>query len=177
MESEIAIAAFIDNVNLRGRIIEYLITAEDDLKATLIECLHTNHPLPKVFTSDKLGDYEREFDHYLTETDIKTKILFLSSNPKAYNIDKLLSFLSTEKSVYLIYVVAIDKDRTIQTRLCSMFNRQLLSGTRIMKHWAGRNSRGVTQYDGNALESVIENFDFSIDPDAAQNFLSACLNL
>ena len=177
VESEIAIAAFIDNVNLRGRIIEYLITAEDDLKATLIGCLHANHPLPKVFTSDNLGDYEREFDHYLTETDIKTKILFLSSNPKAYNIDKLLSFLSTEKSVYLIYVVAIDKDRTIQTRLCSMFNRQLLSGTRIMKHWAGRNSRGVTQYDGKALESVVENFDFSIDPDAAQNFLSACLNL
>lgn len=177
VESEIAIAAFIDNVNLRGRIIEYLITSEDDLKATLMESLRTKQPLPKVFTSDKLGDYEREFEHYLTETDIKTKILFLSSNPKAYNIDKLLSFLSTEKSVYLIYVVAINKDRTIQTRLCSMFNRQLLSGTRIMKHWAGRNSRGVTQYDGKALESVIENFDSSIDPDAAQNFLSDCLNL
>ena len=28
VESEIAIAAFIDNVNLRGRIIEYLITAD-----------------------------------------------------------------------------------------------------------------------------------------------------
>lgn len=38
VESEIAIAAFIDNVNLRGRIIEYLITAEDDLKETLIRC-------------------------------------------------------------------------------------------------------------------------------------------
>lgn len=36
VESEIAIAAFIDNVNLRGRIIEYLITAEDDLKTILI---------------------------------------------------------------------------------------------------------------------------------------------
>ena len=32
VESEITIAAFIDNVNLRGRIIEYLITAEDDLR-------------------------------------------------------------------------------------------------------------------------------------------------
>lgn len=176
VESEIAIAAFIDNVNLRGRIIEYLITAEDDLKATLMHCLQTRQPLPEIFTVDKLGDYEREFDRYLTETDIKTKVLFLSSNPKGYNIDKLLSFLSDEKSVYLIYVVAIDKNRTIQTRLCSMFNRQLLSGTRIIKHWAGRNSRGVTQYDGRVLEAIVEDFDFEIDYDASQNIITDFLN-
>lgn len=172
VESEIAIAAFIDNVNLRGRIIEYLITAEDDLKATLMNCLHTRQPLPEIFTADELGDYEREFEHYLTETDIKTKVLFLSSNPKGYNIDKLLSFLSEEKSVYLVFVVAIDEDRTIQTRLCSMFNRQLLSGTRIIKHWAGRNSRGVTQYEGRVLEAIVEDFDSGIDYDASQDIIT-----
>ena len=172
VESEIAIAAFIDNVNLRGRIIEYLITAEDDLKATLMNCLHTRQPLPEIFTADELGDYEREFEHYLTETDIKTKVLFLSSNPKGYNIDKLLSFLSEEKSVYLVFVVAIDEDRTIQTRLCSMFNRQLLSGTRIIKHWAGRNSRGVTQYEGRVLEAIVEDFDSGIDYDASQDMIT-----
>ena len=75
VESEIAIAAFIDNVNLRGRIIEYLITSEDDLKGTLIRCLRNNCPLPEIFTADKLGDYERKFEYYLIETDIKTKIL------------------------------------------------------------------------------------------------------
>ena len=171
VESEIAIAAFIDNVNLRGRIIEYLITAEDDLKETLMRCLRAKQPLPEIFTADKLGDYAREFENYRTQTDIKTKVLFLSSNPKGYNIDKLLSFLSEEKSVYLVYVVAIDKDRMIQTRLCSMFHRQLLSGTRIMKHWAGRNSRGVTQYDGRALEAIVEEFDAEIDDKAAQAFI------
>ena len=176
VESEIAIAAFIDNVNLRGRIIEYLITAEDDLKATLMRCLRTSQPPPEIFTADKLGDYERAFEHYLTETDIKTKVLFLSSNPKGYNIDKLLSFLSEEKSVYLVYVVAIDENRTIQTRLCSMFNRQLLSGTRIIKHWAGRNSRGVTQYEGRALEAIVEDFDFEIDYDVAQDVITDFLN-
>lgn len=175
VESEIAIAAFIDNVNLRGRIIESLITAEDDLKETLMRCLRTRQPLPEIFTADDLGDYEREFDHYLTETDIKTKILFLSSNPKGYNIDKLLAFLAEEKSVYLVYVVAIDEDKTIQTRLCSMFNRQLLSGTRINKLWAGRNSRGVTQYEGKALEAIVEDFDFEIDYEASQNFITDCL--
>lgn len=92
--------AFVKKPNLRGRIIEYLITAEDDLKATLMNCLHTRQPLPEIFTADELGDYEREFEHYLTETDIKTKVLFLSSNPKGYNIDKLLSVsLRREKRV------------------------------------------------------------------------------
>lgn len=175
VESEIAIAAFIDNVNLRGRIIEYLITAEDDLKETLMRCLRAKQPLPEIFTADKLGDYAREFENYRTQTDIKTKVLFLSSNPKGYNIDKLLSFLSEEKSVYLVYVVSIDKDRTIRTRLCSMFHRQILYGTRIMKHWAGRNSRGVTQYDGRALEAIVEEFDPEIDYTAAQAFIESCL--
>jgi hypothetical protein len=176
VESEIVIAAFIDNVNLRGRIIEYLITADDDLKAVLMRCLQTRKPLPEIFTADKLGDYEREFDSYLTATDIKTKVLFLSSNPKGYNIDKLLSFLAEERSVYLVYIVAIDKDKHIQTQLCSMFNRQLLSGTRIIKHWAGRNSRGVTQYDGRTLEAIIGDFDCSIDYKDSQEFITDCLN-
>ena len=175
VESEIAIAAFIDNVNLRRRIIEYLITQEDDLKDTLIRCLRDKTPLPEMFTADKLGDYGREFEHYLTETDIKTKVLFLSSNPKGYNIDKLLSFLSEEKSVYLIYVVAIDDNKHISTRLCSMFNRQLLSATRIIKHWAGRNSRGVTQYEGKVLEEIVFNFDEDVDVADAQDFLTKCL--
>lgn len=176
VESEIVIASFIDNVNLRGRIIEYLITNENDLKETLMECLRTKQPLPEIFTADKLGDYEREFDSYLTETDIKTKVLFLSSNPKGYNIDKLLAFLAKEKSVYLVYIVAINENGTIQTQLCSMFNRQLLSGTRIIKHWAGRNSRGVTQYEGKALEAIVKDFDCCIDDTASQNFIINCLN-
>lgn len=175
-KSEIVIASLIDNVNLRGRIIEYLITAESNLKEDLVRSLHTGQKLPDVSTGDKLGDYRREFEYYLTETDIKTKVLFLSSNPKGYNIDKLLSFLSEEKSVYLVYVIAIDEDGKIKTRLCSMFNRQLLSCTRIIKHWAGRNSRGVTQYDGRALKAIVEDFDVEIDYKKSQDFISNCLN-
>jgi hypothetical protein len=177
VESEIAIATFIDNVNLRGRIIEYLITAEDDAKSTLIRSLRYKEPIPKIFTADKLGDYEKKFENYLTETDIKTKVLFLGSAPKGYNIDKVLSFLAEEKSVYLIYVVAIDEKGHVSTRLCSMYNRQLLSATRIIKHWAGRNSRGVTQYDGKALEKIVFDFDAGIDKDKAEEFISNCILL
>lgn len=177
VSSEIAIAALIDNVNLRGRIIEYLITSPDDLRTALITALHDRSPLPELFTADGLGDYERRFDRYYTATDIKTKILFLSSNPKGYNVDKLLSFLSNDNSVYLIYVVAIDENKHISTRLCSMYNRQILNGTRIIKHWAGRNSRGVTQYDGTALETVVSCFDRRIDPLAARAFIKHCIDM
>ena len=175
VEKEITIAAFIDNVNLRGRIIEYLVTESGDLHKTLIRALRSGSPLPEIFTADKLGDYERTFDDYCTATDIKTKVLFLSSNPKGYNIDKLLSFLSKEQSVYLIFIVAIDKDERISTRLCSMYNRQLLSATRIISHWAGRNSRGVTQYLGEALEEIVSDFDRTIDVEQAYHFLDDCL--
>lgn len=133
--------------------------------------------MPEIYTSDELGDYERKFENFDTETDIKTKILFLSSNPKGYNIDKLLEFLAAEKSVYLIYVVAIDEHKKISTRLCSMYNQQILNGTRIIKHWAGRNSRGVTQYDGVALENVIFNFENTINFFTAKSFIENCLCL
>lgn len=175
--SEISIAAFIDNVNLRGRIIEYLITSTDNLRATLINALHKKAPLPQIYTADKLGDYERDFDNYYTATDIKTKILFLSSNPKGYNIDKFLEFLSKKQSIYLIFVVAIDENRKISTKLCSVFDCQILEGTRIIKQWAGRNSRGVTQYNGAALEKVISSSNSKIDEKAANEFIEKCINL
>lgn len=175
VESEIIKASRIDNVNLRGRAIECLITADEKVKTTLMSCLDDDRPLPEIFTDDDLGDYKRIFDKYLAEIDIKSKMLFLSSNPKGYNIDKILSFLAEECSVYLIYIIGVNNDGTVQTCLCSMFSHQLLNGTRIIKHWAGRNSRGVTQYEGKVLEGIVENFDNDIDYKESQDFLTACL--
>lgn len=175
VSSEIASATSIDNMNVRGRMIEYLMTSTEEEKRSIVDALHNQSPFPEIYTADRLGDYDREFEEYITSTDIKTKILFLSSNPKAYNIDKMLSFLSQEKSVYLVYVVAIDEKKKIFTRLCSIYNRQLLSGTRMMKHWAGRNSRGVTQYEGKSLEELVFDFDPTIDSNAALDFLKRLL--
>lgn len=167
----------IDNVNLRGRVIEYLITSDDgdDLRGELIHALQTGDTLPQIFTSNDLGDYKRRVGNFLTATDIKSKILFRSSNPKGYNVEKLLHFLMNEDSVYLIYIVAIDRDKKIYTRLCSMFHRQLLSGTRLITQWAGRAGQGVTQFDGNALKEILFDFDNRIDADEAKIFLNMCL--
>jgi hypothetical protein len=36
-----------------------------------------------------------------------------------------------------------------------MFQENLLNATITLKHWAGRNSRGVTQFEGKAIEEPI----------------------
>src|SRR5665213_758346 len=113
--NEIVLAALIENMNVRGRIIEYLIAGEDEaLRGEIINALQHKSSakgLASFKTGNALGDYHRDFDDYFTETDVKTKIMVLSSNPKAYNLDKILEFLSTHKSVFMIYFVGIDSTR------------------------------------------------------------------
>lgn len=160
VQREIAIAAFIDNVNIRGRIIEYLITeSSSTLKNQIIAALRNKTPLPQFKTQNKLGDYSKNYPDFKTETDIKTKIMFLNGNPKAYNVDKFLEFLANDKSVYMIYLVGIGINGELITRLCSVFAERLMGATRLIHQWAGRNSRGVAQFLGDGLVRILEEGD------------------
>ncbi len=177
-QGEIAIAAFIDNVNVRGKIIEFLITDNGStLKEQIINALKNKTPLPQFKTDDKLGDYSKVYTSYATETDIKTKILFLDGNPKAYNIDKLLEFLATDKSVYMIYLLGIDENGKIVARLVSVYDERLLEATNIIHHWAGRNSRGVAQFLGTALVKILDDKQGNIiQHSKAEAFLNELIN-
>lgn len=156
VSGEIAISTFIDNVNVRGRIIEYLITDNGStLKTQIITALKDRKPLPQFKTEDKLGDYSKSYPSFNTETDIKTKVMFLDGNPKAYNIDKLLEFLASEKSVYMIYLLGIGEHGEIVARLCSVYDERLIDATNVIHHWAGRNTRGVAQFLGTALTKIL----------------------
>ena len=179
VQNEICIASLIDNVNIRGRIIEYLITSKssDSIKQKTIEALHNKTNLPKFTTADRLGDYSKIFNDFNTETDIKTKILFLDANPKAYNIDKMLEFLSSDNSVYLLFFIGIDKNKNITTRLCSMFEYDLLKNTKTMKHWAGRNTRGVTQFYGSIIKELLTKDNSNIDLEYSTNKLKEMIDL
>ena len=178
VQGEIAIAAFIDNVNIRGRVIEYLITDDGStLKNKIINALHVGSPLPTFKTEDKLGDYSKIYSSYVTETDIKTKVLFLDGNPKAYNIDKLLEFLSTQKSVYMIYLLGIGENKNIVARLVSVFDDRLIDATNLQQHWAGRNSRGVAQFNGKTLVTILKQDNrFSINRNEARVFLKRLID-
>lgn len=177
VQGEIAIAAFIDNVNLRGRVIEYLITDNGStLKDQIINALHNKQSLPSFKTEDKLGDYSKSFPSFNTETDIKTKVLFLEGNPKAYNIDKLLEFLATDKSVYMIYLLGIGDSGEITARLVSAYDPRLLNNTNVIQHWAGRNTRGVAQFIGTGLVEILNQTDSpKIDKNAAEDFLNTLI--
>ena len=109
--------------------------------------------------------------------DVKTKIMILSSNPKAYNLDKILEFLSREKSVFMFYFVGMDPTRIVNTVLVSMFQADLLRSTILLKHWSGRNSRGVTQFEGKTIEDLILNPRHDIQISPARSFLEQVITL
>jgi hypothetical protein len=109
------------------------------------------HRVPDNRKMRNFEDYCRMFPAYDTQTDVKTKIMILSSNPKAYNLDKMLEFLSRYRSFFMFYFVGVDPGRIVNTVLVSMFQERLLRATIVLKHWAGRNSRGVTQFEGTTI--------------------------
>jgi len=180
-KNEILVASMIDNVNIRGRVIEYLIAGEDEnLRKQLLIALKSRgsqNVLPEFKTDNSLGDYSRVFEEYLTETDVKTKIMVLSSNPKAYNLDKVLQFLSLDNSIFMFYFVGIDLTSVVNTVLVSMFQKDLLRATILLKNWSGRNSRGVSQFDGRTIESLILEPGNEIDIDASRLFLKEIISL
>lgn len=178
-KKEILLAALIENVNIRGRIIEYLIAGEDEkLRQEIISALKNNTKgIPQFKTENSLGDYSRNFTEFFTETDVKTKIMILDSNPKAYNLDKVLDFLSSSRSVFMFYFVGVEPGKIVNTILVSMFQKKLLKSTILLRHWAGRNSRGVSQFEGRTISSLVLQPESDIDIQASIHYLNHIISL
>lgn len=178
-ENEILIASHIENVNIRGRIIEYFIAGDDEnLKAQLVSDITEEYnKLPAFKTENTLGDYVRIFDNHHTETDVKTKVVLLNSNPKAYNIDKFLEFHNRSNTVFLFYFIGIDAKKIFNNILISVFQKDLLKSTILLRHWAGRNSRGVTQFEGSTIQKLLETPSTVIDEKIAKEFIQKLYDL
>lgn len=167
----ILIASRIENVNIRGRLIEYLITSENN---KILDDLHyIERQLPVYDTKNGLGDYIRKFPERTTYTDIKTKIMYLGSNPKAYNVDKFLECMSEDNSVFMFYFIGINEEGLANCVLCSVYDKQLIDATLFQLHWAGRATRGVAQFHGESLSHIIrsENFIHNISSEQCKSFL------
>lgn len=178
VQNQVIKAMHIDNTNFRGRTVEFLITENDsELKQKVINALDNNSKLPVIMTKDCLGDYEKTFDEFITQTDIKSKNLSLSSNPKGYNIDKLLEFLANDKSVYLIYFLGVDENNEIVSKLCSMFDENLIGkDTKVSCLWAGRDSRGEVQFYGKQIEKVLSETNNNINTQTARDFIKRLIS-
>ncbi len=77
----------------------------------------------------------------------------------------------------MIYLLGIDENENIVARLVSAFDDRLISATNFQQHWAGRNSRGVAQFNGKALVSILEQESGShIDYNEAIAFLKQLID-
>ncbi len=175
----ILVASHIENVNLRGRLIEFLITADDALRDRISAILRDREQLlPEFSTHDDLGDYIRVFENGKTYTDIKTKILYLDSAPKAYNVDKFLEKMAESDSSFFFFLIGIDEHGVFNTALCSVYHDDLIDASVVQHHWAGRATRGVVQLNGKVLNQILNDKAFvnNIDQQKATNYLKDLLD-
>lgn len=176
---EILIASHIENTNIRGRLIESLITSNDEERQHIINNLHNlEAALPSYDTKNGLGDYYREFNNGDTYTDIKTKVIYLNSNPKAYNVDKFLKQMADSRSIFLFFFIGVDEKSIFKTLLCSVYHGKLIDNTILQFHWAGRSTRGAAQFNGIAIDEMLKeaNFTNNICVDKAKSFLKQLLD-
>lgn len=86
--------------------------------------------------------------------------------------------MSDGKSVFLFFFIGVDEKGIFKTILCSVFHNKLIDSTITQFHWAGRSSRGVTQFRGIDIDEMLkdENFTNVIDKKKAKDFLENLLD-
>lgn len=156
-EQEILRASETGNVKLRGDAIEYLLTGK-----------RTVHGLEDTVFEEKGGNR--------VLVDLKTKLLDLSSSPKLYNINKTLRQLSDGATVFCVFLIGISRgDKQVAGTLVDILDSRMIAMTRTQFHWAGRNSRGVTQLAGDASAFFAPGSARRVDLHGAREFLERLL--
>jgi len=152
-------AGEIDNINVRGNRIEQIITSAGNF-----------HGVEDLSFTLSLGSR--------ILVDIKTKILTLASSPKGYNIDKVLRSLGTGNTVFCFFFIGLNLEaQALSSRLISILDTSILNATRIQFHWAGRNSKGVTQLTGDLSPIFLSSYSETVDIDQAKSFLQRLIEL
>jgi hypothetical protein len=89
----------------------------------------------------------------------------------------MLEFLANDRSVFMFYFIGVDPGKIVDTVLVSMFQKQLLRSTLVLHHWCGRNSRGVTQFEGGTINGLILALEPTIDEHESVGFLKRIISL
>jgi hypothetical protein len=156
--AEILSLATIDNVNIRGNRIEQSITGG----------INKHH----------LGDMIRNIETTELQLEIKTKLMDRASCPKAFNVDKALEFLSGGRALIAYCFVGLHLSAgRVTSSIVSIFDRTVVDATLVQFHWAGRNSRGVTQLSGDLSRLFAPDYQEQIDVAKAVEFLNKLINL
>ena len=156
-----------------------MITTNGDDRDVIIKALKAvEMEIPLYNTKNELGDYNRSFGNGNTYTDIKTKVVYLDSAPKAYNVDKFLAKMAEENSSFFFFFIGIDERGICSTKLCSVYHKEIIEGSIVQHHWAGRSTRGVVQFEGKTINAILSNKEFqnNIDHKVAQEYLDMLLS-
>lgn len=158
VREEILRASTISNAKQRGDKIESLILGQKP-----------DHQIDDTFFA--LGDLR-------VLVDIKSKVVGRNSNPKAYNIDKLLNSLAQTNTVFYLAFVRINQSTgELVTRLVSPFDDTIRRSTTVQFHWAGRNSRGVAQFTRDYSSVIEPDYIETIDEGEARIFVNQLIDL
>ena len=77
---------------------------------------------------------------------------------------------------FLILIIDIEK-QMIENRLIPVLASEFISMLRVQHHWAGRNSRGVTQISGNIEHLLNKENSLNVNLAAAEKFLQGLLDI
>lgn len=77
----------------------------------------------------------------------------------------------------MFYFIGVEPNKIVAQTLISMFQKDLLKSTILLKHWAGRNSRGVTQLEGEEIHRLILSSNNEIDTKESKIFLEKLIGL
>ena len=165
-KNELILVSKIENNNIKGRLAEIIITSDTAQRESLLKDLASlQAQLPIYDTKNDLGDYAKSFATLHAYVDIKVKVVYLNSNPKAFNIDKFLKTMAEDNSVFLFYFVGFNENSICNTILCSVYHKELVNCLIVQPHWAGRQSRGCAQYNGKIIKEMVERKIFTNDID------------
>ena len=75
--------------------------------------------------------------------------------------------------------IKIDKNSIFKTLLCSVYHEKLIDNTIFQYHWAGRSTRGAAQFNGSAIDEMLneKSFKNNIVVDKAVSFLKNMLSM
>lgn len=149
-------AAANPNRKVRGTEIEQIVTA--------------------AIATHALADLQLEIDTVTIAVDVKFKRLDRSSSPKGYDVGKFLRLLAAGERLLAIYFVGVDPERGLLfTRLCSVFDRQVLAQSRVEARWSRRGSLGTVQFHGDLSTIWAPSFREVIDVPAATAWIERLL--
>ena len=85
--------------------------------------------------------------------------------------------MAEDNSSFFFFFIGIDENGICSTKLCSVYHKELIDNSIIQHHWAGRSTRGVVQFNGETINTILKRNPFknNIDKKIALEYIKNLL--